>query len=249
MKELVVVTGGAGYLGRSIAKRLGQGDRIVALLDIDDQALSSAVEELNGHGVKTSAIQVNVLDAEKIRQVANKLQMEFGPARVIVTAVGYSPKVNGMKPETLKITEDEWKTVLDVNLTSVFFTLSAFLPGMIKARTGRIVTIASTAALVGSPTAGAHYCAAKAGLIGLTKSIAVEYAPYGILINAVAPGKVENPNWGDAERERERYISSVPIGRLATADEISEVIAFLASERNTYITGKVITIDGGRIPL
>jgi NAD(P)-dependent dehydrogenase (short-subunit alcohol dehydrogenase family) len=118
---------------------------------------------------------------------------------------------------------------------------------MAAAGGGRIVAISSTAGVTGSATAGVHYCAAKAGVLGLVRALAAELAPQGILVNAVAPGKVHNPQWEDTPEAREAYARSVPLGRLATAEEISEVIAFLASERNTYTTGATLVVDGGRL--
>lgn len=249
MKGLAVITGGAGNLGSAIARRLGEEGYVVSLLDRNESALFVTTEKLTKCGIVCIPRTVDVLNRTELKNVAEELLELVGPPKVVITATGYSPKHKGIRPDTLDICDEEWRATIDINLTSVFNTIVAFLPEMQKAQWGRIVTIASTAGLVGSPTAGVHYCAAKAGVVGLTKALAVEYAPYGILVNSVAPGKIENPNWEDSEIARESYLLSVPLKRLATSAEVSEVVAFLASDRNTYITGKVITVDGGRTPI
>lgn len=249
MKKLAVIIGGAGFIGQSVAKRFGEDGYAVSLFDRDEQALKSATASLQALGIECHPRVVDALNEEQMKQEADSLYRVIGPAATLVTANGFSPKRNGKRPSTLEVKGEEWRLVMDINLNAVFYSIASFLPQMKDVKSGRIVTISSTAGLVGSQTAGVHYCTAKSAIIGLTKSLAIEFASDGILINSVAPGKIENPNWGDVKSEMERYASTVPLGRLAKADEISEMIQFLASERNTYITGKVITLDGGRTPV
>lgn len=244
MTGLAVITGGAGHLGRSAARRLGSEGLAVVLWDRDAAALARAAEELAAVGVRCGTACVDLTDPAAVHAAAAELAR---PATVLVAAAGWSPKRAGARPATLDIPPAEWRAVLDVNLTAVFHAITALLPQMIAAGFGRIVTIASTAGITGSATAGVHYCAAKAGVLGLTRALAAELAPQGILVNAVAPGKVHNPQWEDTPEAREAYARAIPLGRLARADEVSEAIAFLVSERNTYTTGTTLVMDGGRL--
>ncbi|TKI60062.1 SDR family oxidoreductase [Lysinibacillus mangiferihumi] len=249
MKKTVVILGGAGFIGRSIAKCFGKDGYSISLLDKDEEALNSATTFLRDLGIECYPKKVDALNEKQLKQEANNLFEEFGSIAVLVSAIGYSPKLNGKRPNTLDIQGEEWRLVMDINLNAVYYGISAFLPKMLASKGGRIVIISSVAGLAGSLTAGIHYCAAKSALVGLTKSLATEFASEGILVNSVAPGKIENSDWGDDSYEIEKYTSTVPLGRLAKVEEVSEVIKFLGSEKNTYITGKVVTIDGGRTPI
>ena len=142
---------------------------------------------------------------------------------------------------------DHWQDVLDVNLTSVVFTIQAFLPFMKRAGGGRIVLVSSTAGLSASPTAALSYSVTKAAIAALPRLLALELALSQVLINAVAPGKFFNPDWPDDPEKVKRYERSVPLGRLASADEIAALIGFLSSGANTYVTGQTILQDGGRL--
>lgn len=247
MKGVAVISGGAGQLGRAIANRLGTDGFTVALLDRDESALASVAEVLSSASIRCISKRVDVTNSLAVKRVADQLHQDAGPAMILVTAAGWSPKRGGVRPATLDISHEEWNVVLDINLTAVFNCITAFLPQMISAGSGRIVTIASTAGITGSATAGVHYCASKAGVLGLTRALATELAPLGIIINAIAPGKMVNPQWEDTEAAREAYIRSIPLGRLATTAEVSEAVAFLASGRNTYMTGITLVVDGGRL--
>jgi len=245
---LAVITGGAGHLGRAVARRLGADGMAVALWDRDAAALERAAGELSAAGLRCRTACVDLTDAAAVAAAASALSgAGEGPVRVLVAAAGWSPKRAGARPATVDISAEEWRAVLEVNLTAVFHAVAGLIPGMAAAGGGRIVAISSTAGVTGSATAGVHYCAAKAGVLGLVRALAAELAPQGILVNAVAPGKVHNPQWEDTPEAREAYARAVPLGRLATAEEIGEVIAFLASERNTYTTGATLVVDGGRL--
>jgi 3-oxoacyl-[acyl-carrier protein] reductase len=141
----------------------------------------------------------------------------------------------------------QWQSVLDVNLTSVVFTIQGLLPFMKRAGGGRIVLVSSTAGLSASPTAALSYSVAKAAIAALPGLLALELASSQVLINAVAPGKFFNPDWPDEPEKVKRYERSVPLGRLASADEVAALIGFLSSSANTYVTGQTILQDGGRL--
>ncbi|MCM3185912.1 SDR family NAD(P)-dependent oxidoreductase [Priestia megaterium] len=240
----IVITGGSGYLGQCVARELGQNNNRVSLIDINKDSLDSTIKKLAQEGINCYSYQADVLDDSTLKEISTNLVKKIGEIDVLITLVGYSPKRNGFRPNTVDISLKEWKEVIDVNLTSLFNTFSAFFPKMREG--GKIITVSSTAGMNGSETAGAHYCAAKAGVIGFTKSVVKECAQKGILINSIAPGKIENPNWEDNKENINNYIKSIPLRRLGTADELSKLITFLVSDSNTYLTGKVITVDGGR---
>ena len=142
---------------------------------------------------------------------------------------------------------NRWQDVLDVNLTSVVFAIEVFLPFMRRAGGGRIVLVSSTAGLSASPTAALSYAVTKATIAALPRLLAPELASSKVLINAVAPGKFVNPDWPDDPKKVKRYERSVPLGRLASADEVAALIGFLSSSANTYVTGQTIVQDGGRL--
>jgi 3-oxoacyl-[acyl-carrier protein] reductase len=167
---------------------------------------------------------------------------------VLVNCAGISPKREGRPPEVEDISSEEWDTVLRVNLTGAFEAIRAVVPAMRAARYGRIVNISSMAARLASPTAGLHYTTSKAAMIGMTRSLGLSLGPHGILVVAVAPGKLRNPDWAEDEELVGRYTAGIPLGRLAEAGEVAELVAFLCSERNTYVTGTTIEVDGGRTP-
>jgi 3-oxoacyl-[acyl-carrier protein] reductase len=141
----------------------------------------------------------------------------------------------------------DWQDVIEANLTSVVFTIQGFLPFMKRAGGGRIVLVSSTAGLSASPTAALSYSVAKAGIAALPRLLALDLAASQVLINAVAPGKFFNPDWPDEPEKVRRYETSVPLGRLASADEVAALIGFLSSSANTYLTGQTILQDGGRL--
>lgn len=244
MSGVAVVTGGAGCLGRAVARALARDGLMPVLLDRRADELDAAAGEL-GDGVET--LCVDVADADTLRAEVDALSARRGAIEVLVSAAGYSPKAGGRRPATHEISPEEWRAVTEVNLSSVFYAARAVLPHMTRAGYGRIVNVSSTAGLVGSPTAGLHYCAAKMGVVGLTRALSGEVAESGVLVNAVAPGKFVNPDWPDAPDAVAQYAARVPVGRLAEPGEVADVIAWLASRANTYVTGATIVVDGGRV--
>jgi NAD(P)-dependent dehydrogenase (short-subunit alcohol dehydrogenase family) len=231
----------------AIARSLRERSHRVALIDVDPERLQSARASLAEAGVEAHVEVADVTDYDAVTATVRSLAEAVGTPEILVNCVGYSPKRDGSAPEPTAIEADEWNQVLSVNLTAAFHVTRAVLPGMRQARFGRIVNVSSTAARTGTRTAGVHYAAAKAGLLGLTRALAWQVARHGILVNAVAPGKFANPRWPEVPEELDRYLAAVPLGRLAEPSEVAEVVAFLCDDSNTYVTGATIDVDGGRL--
>lgn len=239
---VAVVTGGAGRLGMAVARRLAPHP--VVLVDRHPGQLDRAVQRLRADGVPVEGELADVTDDQAVRACCVRwVERGLVPA-VLVNAAGVAGKPDGTRTRLEQVSDADWQQTIDVNLTGAFRWCRAVAPAMRAAGHGRIVNVASLAGRTASPTASLAYSAAKAGLIGLTRALAVELAADGVLVNAVAPSRIVNPDWpgapsGDAD-------PSVPLGRLATPEEVAEVIAFLAGPANTYVTGATVDVNGGR---
>lgn len=230
-----VIAGGAGNLGRVLARRIMATGEDVVVLDRHPSGSPGAVD-----------IAVDLVDDEAVRVTLEALTAQRGAPRALVNAQGWSPKPGGSAAAEA-VEPKLFREVIEVNLTSCYTTMRVLLPVMAQRGSGRVVNVGSAAAYTGRTTATSAYSAAKAGLDALTRSFAVEYASRGVLVCGVAPGKFASPGWVDDAAAVEHYRSEIPVGRLASVDEVSEAILFLASSRNTYITGQTVVVDGGRL--
>jgi 2-hydroxycyclohexanecarboxyl-CoA dehydrogenase len=231
--KTAVVTGGASGIGRAVAERLrGDGFR-VAVIDL------SPTDDGSGH-------VADVTDRDQVDSAVSTIRAELGPILVLVNAAG----VEGFKKFT-SMSFQEWSKVIDVNLNGVFHSIQAVLPDMIEAGWGRIVNISSSSTHSGQPFM-AHYVAAKSAVNGLTKSLALEYGPSGITVNAVPPGFVDTPMLRSAERRQllggtvEDHINHTPVRRVGRPEDIAAACAFFVSEEAGYITGQILGVNGGR---
>ena len=237
--RVVVVTGAAGGIGTATARRFAaEGARLV-LADRDAARL-----EVLWAAVPAEAITLypaDLTEPEAARALADRALSEFGRADVLVNAVGIL-RVTPLE----EIRPAEWDELLRVNLTAVFLCCQAFLPVMKAQRYGRIISMASLAGQVGGVFAGAHYAAAKAGVISLTRSIAKRYAEFGITANALAPGAVETELLNAFTPEQLAALrQQTPVGRFTHPDEIAGIIRFLASPAAATITGQTVNVNGG----
>ncbi|WP_328345249.1 SDR family NAD(P)-dependent oxidoreductase [Streptomyces violaceus] len=233
-----VVTGGAGFLGSAVTDRLLADGQRVVVLDRETPARPEA-----------HAFQVDLADEAALERVLGRLLEERGAPGALALCHGWSPKgADGSRIPETDVPADLFRQVIDANLTSCFVLLRTLVPAMAAAGTGRVVAIGSAAAHTGRTTAGSAYAAAKAGVAALVRTFGARYAPQGVLINDVSPGKIANPNWPDSPEAIARYRQEIPMGRLAEAGEVADAIAFLLSHRNTYITGQTVIVDGGRLP-
>jgi 2-hydroxycyclohexanecarboxyl-CoA dehydrogenase len=230
--KTAVVTGGASGIGRAIADRLRADGYHVATIDLnpsDDEFAQTA----------------DVTDRAQVEAGLSAIRAQLGPVTILVNAAG----LDGFKRFT-DITFDEWQKVVDVNLNGVFHCVQAVLPDMVDAGWGRIVNISSSSTHSGTPYMS-HYVAAKSAVNGLTKSLALEYGPAGITVNAVPPGFIDTPMLRNAEargriRDVQATIDATPVRRMGKPEDIAAACAFLISEEAGYITGQILGVNGGR---
>jgi 3-oxoacyl-[acyl-carrier protein] reductase len=235
------VTGARRGIGRVIALRLATSGPVV-LNDIEqgEQELEDVIEEIRKAGGRAVAVPGDVTDGEQVNSVVKQVVSEFGRLDVLVNNAGITR--DGL---LVRMTDEQWRSVLEVNLTGAFLCSRAAARVMLRQRSGRIINMASVVGVMGN-AGQANYSASKAGLIGLTKSIARELAPRNITVNAIAPGFIISPMTDELDEEaRERLHALIPLGRLGAATDVAETVAFLASEAAGYITGQVLQVDGG----
>ena len=236
-----VVTGAARGIGYAIAERLIASGARVSLWDIDATAVDAAAHGWSDCGEVHAAI-VNVTDDQSIGAAVQSTIGRFGGIDILVNNAGIA---GGSKP-SWEFTPEEWRQVIEIDLTGVFLCCRAVVPKMMPRGWGRIVNIASIAGKEGNPNAS-HYSASKAGLIGLTKSLGKELATQNVLVNCVTPAAVRTELFSQMSQEHIDYmLSKIPMGRFLRADELASLICWLASEDCSFSTGAVFDISGGR---
>jgi NAD(P)-dependent dehydrogenase (short-subunit alcohol dehydrogenase family) len=234
-------------MGLAIARHLaGRGNR-VGLLDLQGDAALAAAADLREKGAAALALTADVTDRAAVDAALADVRAQLGPVGIMVTAAG----LDAFGPFA-GMTVDTWERVLAINLTGTFHCLQAALPDMLEARWGRMVTISSSSAQSGAPRM-AHYVASKAGVIGLTRALALELAPHGITVNCIPPGMIDTPmlrraeaggNVGNIEKVATRMI---PVGRPGTPEDVAATCGFLCSHEAGFITGQVIGVNGGMV--
>ena len=248
--QVALVTGGAQGIGRATAQRLAENGAAVAILDIDAEAAGGAADELSAAGHQAMALAGDVADPARLAAAAKEIRQKLGPIGILINNAG----INTLKERRPihEYSEDDWHHILRVDLTGVFIVSKAIVPGMIERGGGRIVNIASIAGLV-PLRLQSGYVAAKAGVVNLTRSMALELAPQGILTNCIAPGSIltrgtralfYGSEGGQTEVARS-LLAHVPLGRPGTPEEIAHAVTFLVSPEASYINGAVLTVDGG----
>lgn len=237
--KIAVVTGGTRGIGRAIVFELvNQGAKVLfTYLKSDESAgiILDEVKELNG---EAEAVKADVRDYAQARKVVEEAVNRFDRVDILVNNAGI------IKDKALMMMEpSEWQEVIDTNLTGYFNMAKACIVTMMKQKSGNIVNISSVAGIVGTPRQ-VNYSSAKAGILGLTKSLAKEVASYNIRVNAVAPGYIETDMTKDL-KNKEDLLKRIPFGRFGKAEEVARIVSFLVSDNANYITGQVIKIDGG----
>jgi NAD(P)-dependent dehydrogenase (short-subunit alcohol dehydrogenase family) len=239
-KKVAIVTGAGRGIGRAIARRLVAEEMLLVIADIDGAAADSVSKEIDQNGDQTFAVQVDVSQAHQVKAMVESVLSSFGRIDIQVNCAGFLQSVS-----FLEITEAQWDQMIDVNLKGTFLCTQAVMGHMVQRGSGWIVNIASTSGITGG-TSGAHYAAAKGGVIAFTWSIGRELAPKNVYVNAVAPSKIETKMLLSGSQKDIREIAKqIPLGRTGKPEEIAEIVYFLTSPAASFIIGEVIVASGG----
>jgi len=239
--RVAFVTGGSRGIGRASVIALARAGHAVAYCFTSDEAGARATQEAAEQiGGKVVAVRADVSDSDAVDAAFREVESAFGPVTVLVNNAGITR--DGL---VVRMSDEHWRAVIDTNLTGAFHTIRRATPSMMKARYGRIVNVSSASAHIGQ-AGQANYAAAKAGLVGLTRSVARELARRSITCNVVTPGPIVTGMTESLTDEwRAQAEGAVPLGRFGTAEECADVIAFLCSDAAGYVTGAVVPVDGG----
>ena len=238
-----IVTGGGRGIGRAIATELARaGANLLITYRANSSLAEAAARELRAFGVGCQIAQADVREGVDLDRVVKVCQQAFGSVDILVNNAGMTND-----NLVMRLSEEAWDEVLDTNLRGTFLATKAALRPMVRARWGRIINITSVVGVSGN-AGQANYAAAKAGIIGFTRSVALEVASRGITVNAIAPGFVQTDlTAGLSDEQKELIKDRIPMGRYAEASEIAPIVAFLASEAAAYITGQTLNVDGGLV--
>ncbi|MGA3267088.1 MAG: 3-oxoacyl-[acyl-carrier-protein] reductase [Verrucomicrobiota bacterium] len=240
--QIAVVTGAGRGIGRAIALNFAAEGAEVVCISRTQENSDKVAGEIRALGRKAWAHAVDVADAAAVSAAAEKILAECGKVDILVNNAGVTR--DGL---LMRMSDADWDTVLNTNLKGAFLVTKAFSRAMIKARSGRIINVTSVIGLIGN-AGQCNYAASKAGLIGFTQSAAKELASRGITVNAIAPGFIETDMTAEMKPEmREAILRQIPLGRFGQAEDIAGVALFLASAAARYVTGQVLTVDGGMV--
>lgn len=239
--SVALVTGGSRGIGKVISENLAKAGFDVAICySGNESAAQETISECKKHGVQAMYIKADVSKAEDVSAMFEEIKTLLGPVEVLVNNAGITK--DGL---LIRMSEDDFDSVVDINLKGTFHCTKAAIKDMMKARNGRIINITSIVGVEGNP-GQANYCASKAGIIGFTKSVAKEYGAKGITVNAVAPGFIQTAMTDTLpENVKESYLKQIPVGRFGQPEDIANVVEFLASDKAAYVTGQVVEVTGG----
>jgi NAD(P)-dependent dehydrogenase (short-subunit alcohol dehydrogenase family) len=246
-RRTAIVTGGASGMGRAIVHRLASDGLAVAIVDLDEASAEKVADEVRSQGHEAMAFgSVDVSLRSAVDDAVARVRTELGPPLVLVNNAG----ITGFR-EFQSITDEKWDRVMAVNINGPFYRTQAVLPHMSDAGWGRIVNISSSSAQGGQPYM-VHYVTSKAGLIGMTKALALELGPKGITVNTIPPGFIDTPMLRESEKRGmlgasiDQHAEQTPVRRAGLPEDIANACAFLVSDEAGYITGQIIGVNGGR---
>ncbi|MDC1447390.1 3-oxoacyl-ACP reductase FabG [Candidatus Thioglobus sp.] len=239
-EKLVLVTGASRGIGRAIALTLGNAGATIIGTATSDEGASNITQIFTENNILGKGMVLNVTDNEQISELLKSITSDYGSVDILVNNAGIT-RDNIL----VRMKEDEWNDIINTNLTSVYKMSKAVLRGMIKKRSGRIISITSVVGAMGN-AGQSNYAAAKAGIMGFTKSLAREVGVRGITVNAIAPGFIQTDMTDKLpEDQKVALASQIPMARLGTVDEIAQSVLFLASESGSYITAQTLHVNGG----
>lgn len=242
--QIAIVTGGNAGIGKAIALKLAAEGATVAILGTNPMTGAAVVEEINGlaAGSQASFYPVDVSKTTEVDEVIKKIIEKHGKVDILVNNAGITAD-----QLLMKMPEEDWDRVIDINLKSCYNTCKAVIRPMMKAKKGRIINISSVVGLMGN-AGQVNYAASKAGMIGLTKALAKEVAARNILVNCIAPGFIQTKmTEGLNDVQKEAILKEIPLGQMGEVNDIAEIAWFLATPLSKYITGQVIAVDGGMV--
>jgi 3-oxoacyl-[acyl-carrier protein] reductase len=240
--QIAVVTGAGRGIGRAIALKFAAQGADIAAVDLKTEFVQETVEEVRKLGRKAWAVAANVSEAASVEAAVEQILKEAGRVDILVNNAGITK--DGL---VMRMSEADWDAVLDINLKGTFLFTKALSRSLLKQKSGRIVNIASVIGLIGN-AGQCNYAASKAGVIGLTKSCAREFASRGITVNAIAPGFIQTAMTDKLSQEQKDAITKqIPLASLGQAEDVAEAVLFFASPAAHYVTGQVLAVDGGMV--
>lgn len=238
--RVAVVTGAGSGIGRGIAVRLARDGAKVGVWDLNLDGAAETVRLIEAAGGKALAIKADCANVVEIKAAADQTRAAFGAIQILVNNAGIAPFV-----KYLEIDDAQWERMMAINLKGPHLCIREMLPAMLEAGWGRVINITSSSTQSGSPMQG-HYVASKGGLLGLTKALALEFAPSGVTFNMVPPGFIDTPMLRASPIDIDGFANSTPMKRPGTVEEMGAACAYLASDDAGYVTGQTISVNGGR---